>query len=232
MQLHDAEKLALRLMREFKLIDDSQYNYDADWTNWHFEWDDAKRRFGCCWHDSRKITLSRELVIRNEQPQVEDVIRHEIAHALTPPTKKPSRRTRRGWVWDKHGADWKRMCKKVGANPERCYDDEEVETPEGEYQATCGVCHFTHHKHRAPKGDRYCVRKECLAMMVPYTPHEGRFHPARKLNFRHKNAPVPKPPSREAIEAMKAQMRREQEMEEMKTKIAELEKKLGGSNAR
>jgi hypothetical protein len=35
-------------MREFKLISDDQHMYDADWQNWTFEFDDAKRRFGVC----------------------------------------------------------------------------------------------------------------------------------------------------------------------------------------
>ena len=198
MLLADTEKLALKLMREFGL------------TDWRFEFDDAKRRFGCChrtstsryvgdgkfekvWKDG-KITLSRELVLRNEQPQVEDVIRHEIAHALCPPKSG-------------HGADWKRMCAKTGANPERCYDSEEVEGVESPFSATCSVCGEVYRRFKLPKGDRWCSNKECKHKMLPYVPGQenGSFHPMRKLVWRHKDAPVPKAEDkRAAIEAMKA----------------------------
>jgi hypothetical protein len=204
MQLADAEKLALELMGQFGLL-----------PRWKFEFDDAVRRFGCCHRKGLyrfgstdelaaggKITLSRALVLRNERADVEDTIRHEIAHALCPPKAG-------------HGPLWKSMCKRTGAKPERCYDHEEVDAPEGDWSATCGVCGVVHYKFRRPKRELWCGRKECKAMMVPYIPGlNGGLHPLRKLVFKHKNAidltPAPTPSAAErraAIEAMKAQLR-------------------------
>jgi hypothetical protein len=74
MKLHDAEQLAIRLMKEFGLA-----------STWRFEFDNAKRRFGCCHRSQNLISLSRILVEKNTQSEVEDTIRHEIAHALCPP---------------------------------------------------------------------------------------------------------------------------------------------------
>lgn len=188
MQLADAEKLALELMKQFGLL-----------PEWRFEFDDAQRRFGCCHRGfDRKITLSRELTTRNEREQVEDTIRHEIAHALCPPKTG-------------HGEAWKKMCKTTGANPERCYDSDEVDAPKGDWSATCGICGVVHYKFRRPKRELWCSRKECKAMMVPYVPGADRgFHPLRKLVFKHKNAlPVPTP-SRAAIDAMKAHLRQQE----------------------
>jgi len=207
MLLADAESLALKLMREFGLIRDVQ---SGDWQDFTFEFDEAKKRFGAChrlttrrYRDGGfetihkpggRITLSRALVLRNEQPQDEDVIRHEIAHGLCGPKEG-------------HGAEWKRTCKKVGANPERCYDSEEVEGVDSPYSATCAVCSTVYHRFKLPRGDRWCSNKECKHKMLPYVPGEehGSFHPMRKLIWRHKDAPVPKAEDkRAAIAAMKA----------------------------
>jgi predicted SprT family Zn-dependent metalloprotease len=127
MQLADAEKLARELMAQFGLMSTQR----RDGRLWEFEFDDAKRRFGCCHRSIYKITLSRELVQRNDQAEVEDCIRHEIAHALCEP--------RQG-----HGEAWKAMCKRTGAKPERCYNHEEVDAPKGDWSAKCNGCGLMH----------------------------------------------------------------------------------------
>lgn len=213
MELQAAQQLAIDLMKQFGIA-----------STWRFEFDNAKTRFGCCHKHQFLITLSRELVLRNEQPEVEDTIRHEIAHALV---KTPSTYTfgRRGRAKrDIHGADWKAMCKITGAKPERCYTHEDVETVEGDWQAICAGCGKKHTMHRRPKRELFCSAKYCKAK-------HGRLAPIQKLEWRHKNAPTPAvnvfEARRAAVEAMKAQLRKEQEMEEMKSKIAALESKLG-----
>ena len=214
MLLADAEKLALKLMREFGLIKDVQI---GGWQNFTFEFDEAKKRFGAC-HRTRtrrykgdgqfedghlpggRITLSRTLTLLNDQEKVEDVIRHEIAHALCPPKEG-------------HGAEWKKMCKKTGAKPERCYDNEVVEGVDAPYTAECAVCGEEYRRFKLPKGDRWCSNSECKHKLLPYVPGQetGSFHPMRKLIWRHKDAPVPKPEDkRAAIEAMKALLKGEQ----------------------
>ena len=195
MDLLAAQELALKLMREFDLL-----------PNWTFEFDNARRRFGCC-HRNRnygiegggRITLSRELVLRNEQPQVEDVIRHEIAHALLPPKKG-------------HGAEWKAMCKVTGANPERCYDSEEVDTVEGDYVATCAGCGTKYNRFRRPRGEWWCSDKNCRRQ-------HGDRQDIQKLEFRHKDAPVPVTFHTASDEAKKAAIAH------MKQMLAQQEKK-------
>ena len=169
-------------------------------STWRFEFDNARRRFGCCHRHQNLITLSREIVLRNGIEQVEDTIRHEIAHALCPPKEG-------------HGYVWKQMCEKVGANPERCYDSELVDAPEGDWRATCGVCGKVHYKFRRPTRELWCADKKCKRMPVPYIPGaDRRLHPARKLVWRHKDAlpevqPTPEA-RRAAIDFMKEQLRK------------------------
>jgi len=103
MDLNEAAGLARQLMDRHGLSD------------WNFAFDRARRRFGSCQPARRRITLSVMLTRLNEDSQVQDTILHEIAHALTPK--------------DGHGQAWKLKCVEIGANPKRCYTDQEVESP-------------------------------------------------------------------------------------------------------
>ena len=198
MLLADAEKLAKELMAQFGLSD------------WIFQFDNGKRRFGSCLHNSGwramrllgtakgRITLSRELTLLNDRAEVEDTIRHEIAHALA--GHKAG-----------HGPEWKAVCLHTGAKPVRCYDHQDVNAPKGDWRATCRVCGRLYTKFRRPKRDLWCGDKKCKMKFLPYMEGAGRFHPERKLIFRHKNAlpeAAPNPEQRrKAVEAMKARLR-------------------------
>ncbi|HYO07513.1 MAG TPA: SprT-like domain-containing protein, partial [Tepidisphaeraceae bacterium] len=81
MNLYAARLLTRSLMNQHGLSD------------WRFDFDHARRRFGSCRPRQKLITLSRHLVFLNEEPEVRDTILHEIAHALTP--------------GDGHGRRWK-----------------------------------------------------------------------------------------------------------------------------
>ena len=113
----DARLLALRLMAEHGLHD------------WRFEFDHARRRFGCCKYRAKAITLSRPLTLLNAEDQVRDTVLHEIAHALTP--------------GDGHGAKWRAACVRIGARPQRCYGETEVAAPPrrpAAYRYGCRPC--------------------------------------------------------------------------------------------
>ncbi len=79
---------------------------------WTFVWDNkALRRYGQCRYNFKEIGVTKRLVAINKISDSEDVVLHELAHAL---------------VGRGHGHDdtWKIMCRKVGAVPERCYRSE------------------------------------------------------------------------------------------------------------
>ena len=67
--LNEAAKLAFTYMHLHELHD------------WHFRFDRATTRFGCCHHRSKTISLSRAPVCLNDKIQVRDTILHETAHA-------------------------------------------------------------------------------------------------------------------------------------------------------
>lgn len=138
MELYEAEGLANRLLEEFGLY------------SWSFKFDNARSRFGCCWFRKKCITLSRALVLLNEQAIVEDTLRHEIAHALAPP--------RSG-----HGAAWKAVCRRIGAKPECCYKVSEITSVGTDWHATCAGCGTIHKKFRVPRNIRWCAVATCRA---------------------------------------------------------------------
>jgi len=84
-------------------------------VGWKFKWDRATRRFGCCHHQRKIISLSLPLTRLNPETQVRDTLLHEIAHALTP--------------GQGHNRHWKKKCVEVGAQPSRCFMPEEVILP-------------------------------------------------------------------------------------------------------
>lgn len=116
-------------------------------SDWIFEFDRAKRRAGCCFYRVKIITLSYHYVIRNldKHDDIYDTILHEIAHALA--GHKAG-----------HGDEWKAICVRIGARPQRCHDSQVINMPKGRLTATCKGCGkiFTRHKRVKASTYRYC----------------------------------------------------------------------------
>lgn len=125
MEANDAIVLARRLMDEFEL------------HGWRVEFDRSVKRFGACHRKDSKITLSYALVTRNDASTVEDVIRHEIAHALAPPRAN-------------HNREWIMACNVTGARPQARYDGDSVVKVEAPWDAVCGGCgrHWPRHRRK------------------------------------------------------------------------------------
>jgi predicted SprT family Zn-dependent metalloprotease len=133
-KLYEIKKYALEQMEKWELIG----------QGWKFVWDTrAVRRYGQCRHRSKEIGITKKLANINTIEETKDVVLHEIAHAL---------------VGGGHGHDyvWKRMCRKVGARPERCYKSEDkggtVKTIKGKYKlVNKDTGEVYRHYHRRPK---------------------------------------------------------------------------------
>ena len=109
-----AQALALELMR-------THLGGEGRWT---FRWTRAKREFGHCDYTFRTIALSKPLTELNDEPQVRDVILHEIAHAMAGPDHG-------------HDAVWKAVARDLGAQPTRCYNGDTVATPPKPWMGYC-----------------------------------------------------------------------------------------------
>lgn len=119
MDIVQAEKLALKLMREHDLV------------SWNFRFDRAKVRFGCCNYTHKIISLSRHLTQLNTSEIVRNTILHEIAHALVGNSHG-------------HGKAWREKALEIGADPTRCYHADEVVLPKRNYTVRCVHCKREH----------------------------------------------------------------------------------------
>lgn len=145
MDLIVAKNLALRLMTKHGL------------HGWRFEFDNARRRFGCCRYYDKTITLSKSITLMNSE-SVENTILHEIAHALTP--------------GHHHGPVWRAKAIEIGCDGKRCYSTE-ISTPAAKYVAECPKCKHVHTRYKATNKRGSCG--SCSG---------GRFNEAYLLVFR------------------------------------------------
>lgn len=122
MNLRDAERMAVKLMREHHITD----------KGYRFDWDRAVKRFGACHYDTKRITLSKHLVSLNSEEEVRQVILHEIAHAIVG--------ARAG-----HGRTWQWTARQIGYTGKRTHD---AEVPVEPWIGTCPNCGGTLKRHR------------------------------------------------------------------------------------
>lgn len=129
MTLEKAKQLAIKLMTKHGLID----------KGWSFKFDKAKRRYGCCMHSRRTISLSSLLTQIRFEDRVKNTILHEIAHAL---------------VGAGHGHDdvWRSKALEIGCNGQRCSNDASIK---GDWIGECPNGHV-HYRHRTPKKKTSC----------------------------------------------------------------------------
>jgi predicted SprT family Zn-dependent metalloprotease len=131
MNLYEAANLARQLMADHGL------------AGWSFQFDHARRRFGCC-----NYTLSRSLTLLNPIDSVRDTLLHEIAHALTPGKN--------------HGPAWRAKCAEIGAKPQRCYTDDAVVSPPrppARYRMGCPSCDWWADRRRQVRGRKYLCKR-------------------------------------------------------------------------
>ena len=133
MELESAEDLAFELMSDFGLY------------YWKFKFDRAKMRFGLCDEHTKTISLSKHLVLINDIEVVENVILHEIAHALVGSKHK-------------HNSLFQQKARDIGCKYITRYTSEDVNQVPKNVTALCPNCGHTYKKHRRPKGRRACGR--------------------------------------------------------------------------
>lgn len=110
--------------------------------HWNVAHDQALRRFGQTRFRALTISLSKPLTECNSDAQVWDTILHEVAHALAGPGAG-------------HGPEWKRIARKLGANPEA---QNEGEAPPSKYIAVCGTCGQVSRRERLTQIPGACAR--------------------------------------------------------------------------
>ena len=139
----DTRALALRLMDELgrELLGDPLAA-----RGWTFGFDRARTRLGVCRIQQKRITLSSHLSQSLPAAEVEDTIRHEIAHAIDAEGRGRSN----------HDRTWKTVARACGATPARCYSGDLPDDPAAPYLGTCPSCGATHDRYRQPVSALRC----------------------------------------------------------------------------
>lgn len=109
---------------------------------WNFRFDHAKRRAGSCNYNTRTITVTKHL-IGYQLEQVEQVLLHEIAHALAGQGAG-------------HGPRWKRIAQEIGYLGKRTLDLE-LARDEAKWVGSCPAGHEVY-RFRRPTGVSSCKR--------------------------------------------------------------------------
>jgi ribosomal protein L37AE/L43A len=155
--LADVLKLANELLdREFTFITflNGKHTVSARSIGYVFEFDKAKRRFGCCYYISKKITLSVPLCTENldkVHTEIKNTLLHEIAHAFS----LYAYGTRNGVG---HSNFWRNIATQIGCSGERCYKREDVVLPKSKYSLVCDSCGHISPKHRTPTKSYACSK--------------------------------------------------------------------------
>jgi predicted SprT family Zn-dependent metalloprotease len=131
MSLEEARELAYELMSDFGLY------------YWKFKFDYAKTRFGCCDERRKEISLSKHLVLINDEDVVKNVILHEIAHALV-------------GCKHKHNYIFQQKTRDIGCEYASRYCFENVNRVPKNIVANCPKCGNEVRKYRKPSRKKSC----------------------------------------------------------------------------
>lgn len=119
-------------------------------AGWSFGFDHAKRRFGNTDFKNKEITLSKTLIGEGlPREEIEDTLRHEIAHVLDYINRGTS----------DHGPKWKRWARRCGADPTRAGQLPEKYMPDYRWWLVCPECDkAVKGYYRKPKLNKYHPR--------------------------------------------------------------------------
>jgi predicted SprT family Zn-dependent metalloprotease len=141
---------------------------------WSFGFDNAKTRAGQCDFARRRITVSRHLAARFSDADVDQVLLHEVAHALVG--------ARAG-----HGPKWRRRAAALGYTGSRLHDGP-IASELAPWVGTCPAGH-EHFRYRTPTRPAACAK--CSRRYDPaHTITWRRREPARTLADRVDAAPA------------------------------------------
>lgn len=108
---------------------------------WGFAFDRAVRRAGACDYVQHRITMSRHLVLRAEEPEVRQVLLHEIAHAQVGHAAA-------------HGPRWRAAAARIGYTGSRLHD-RQIADERAPWIGRCPAGH-EHRRFRRPNRPTSC----------------------------------------------------------------------------
>jgi len=109
--------------------------------SWEFVFDSAKQRAGLCNYTDYQISLSKYIVQYHTIDQSEQVILHEIAHALAGKSAG-------------HGPNWKKIAKSLGYRGEK-FTGKEIAEKTARFIGECRKGH-RHYRFKSPRAQLAC----------------------------------------------------------------------------
>lgn len=133
--LTQIESLAKQLMHRHGLIE----------QGWKFDWNKRKSSFGLCDSRNRMIYLSAPLTPLRKIENIENTIKHEIAHAL---------------VGCEHGHNyiWKRKSRELGCIIGQSQNESVDVSNIAKYRATCPNCKHTIYSNGKVRRRSSCIK--------------------------------------------------------------------------
>ncbi|MFM6971339.1 MAG: SprT-like domain-containing protein [Rhodoluna sp.] len=148
----------VRMMAETKMAE------FLDMDEWKFQFDSAKRRAGQCNYSDRVISISRYLVDIHDMDESEQVVLHEIAHAISGASAG-------------HGRKWLANAKRIGYRAEK-FTGQEIAVETATWVGYCPNGHV-HYRYRRPKYMLSCAL--C----------ESGFNAKNLIRWRHRDEVIP-----------------------------------------
>jgi hypothetical protein len=150
--VHDLDEIAARSRRLMTELGVVLRGRPLEATGWEFAFDRARTRLGCCsWErgsgGKKLISISRPFSEAHGWALMEDVVRHEIAHALDVDARRTT----------DHGPQWKAWARRCGADTSRLYEaTAEIRLPP-KYVGVCPSCGDRIEYYRRPRRPGACA---------------------------------------------------------------------------
>ena len=109
---------------------------------WSHGFNQKKTIAGVCNITKRYISISEPIVLLNEEENfeiIEDIMLHEIAHALAFENY--------GEVRD-HGKEWRDIAISIGCSGSSSYNENQLKVPNRKYKYECPNCGLIYERHR------------------------------------------------------------------------------------
>lgn len=152
--MHDTDDIARRAVALIDELGRAHAGAPLRDLGWVFAFDRARTRLGLCtWRRGRtlvrRITLSRPLAQRLGWEVMEDVARHEVAHALDYEARGRSA----------HDAAWRAWARRCGADPTATYEGPMGDDPASPLVGRCVEpgCGYARPLYRRPIRSQACV---------------------------------------------------------------------------
>lgn len=140
-------------------------------TDWRFQFDRAKNRFGQCDYGNRIISLSEPLTRLNSRERVRQTILHEVAHALTPGAG--------------HGYTWKVKARTIGYTGDRCFNESNTVLAPKKWEGVCLTCGNKAYRDRLTEKAKTLACRYCCNNL-----NGGRYSVAYRFRWRENRSGV------------------------------------------